>query len=65
MGAVRPTRFITRVGPLSLALTVWDIWLRLPPRQRRQILNIARKHGPKVAARVMQAGSRARAARRR
>jgi hypothetical protein len=65
MGAVRPTRFITRVGPLSLALTVWDIWRRLPPRQRRQILNIARKHGPKVAARVMQAGSRARAARRR
>ena len=65
MGGVRPTRFITRVGPLSLALTVWDIWRRLPPKQRRQILNIARKHGPKVAARVMQAGSRARTARRR
>jgi hypothetical protein len=48
-----------------LALTAWDIWRRLPPRQRRQIIDIARKHGPKVAARVLQAGSRARAARRR
>jgi len=67
MGAVRPTRFLTRraAGPLTLVLTAWDIWRRLPPRQRRQIVNIARKHGPKVAARVMQARSRARAARRR
>ena len=65
MSAVRPTRFVRRVGPLSLALTAWDIWRRLPPRQRRQIINIARKHGPKVAARVLQAGARARAARRR
>ena len=65
MGGVRPTRFITRVGPISLALTAWDIWRRLPPRQRRQIIDIARKHGPKVAARVLRAGARARAARRR
>jgi hypothetical protein len=66
MGGVRPTRLLTRrVGPIGLALTAWDIWRRLPPRQRRQIINIARKHGPKVAARVMQARSRARAARRR
>jgi hypothetical protein len=52
------------MGPLGLALTAWDIWRRLPPRQRKQIVNIARKHGPKVAARVMQARSRARARRR-
>jgi hypothetical protein len=57
-------RLARKVGPLSLALTAWDIWRRLPPRQRKQILNIARKHGPKVAARVMQARSRARARRR-
>jgi hypothetical protein len=66
MGAVRPTRLFTRrVGPVGLALTAWDIWRRLPPRQRRQIINIARKHGPKVAARVMRARSRAWEARRR
>ncbi|TML05500.1 MAG: hypothetical protein E6G36_02530 [Actinobacteria bacterium] len=62
---MRRTRLLSRrVGPLGLALTAWDIWRRLPPRQRRQIVNIARKHGPKVAARVMQARSRARARRR-
>jgi hypothetical protein len=44
-----------RAGPLTVALTAWDIWRRLPPRQRRQMLDLARKHGPKVAARAMQA----------
>jgi hypothetical protein len=61
-------RLARRVGPLGLALTAWDIWRRLPPRQRKQVINIARKHGPKVAARVLRAGARARetrAARRR
>jgi len=63
---VRPTRLLTRrAGPLGLALTAWDLWRRLPPRQRKQIMNIARKHGPKVASRVLQARSRARATRRR
>jgi hypothetical protein len=38
-----------------MALTAWDIWRRLPPRQRKQILDLARKHGPKVAAAAMQA----------
>ena len=52
-----------KVAPLGLALTAWDIWRRLPPRQRKQILNIARKHGPRVAARVLRAAGRARAAR--
>ena len=62
---MRPTRLLSRrMGPLGLALTAWDIWRRLPPRQRRQIVNIARKHGPKVAARVIQARSRARERRR-
>jgi hypothetical protein len=65
MSAVGPTRFIRRVGPVSLALTAWDIWRRLPPRQRRQIIDIARKHGPKVATLFLQAGARAQAARRR
>ena len=53
-------RLTRKVGPLGLALTAWDIWRRLPPRQRKQILNIARKHGPRVAGRVLRAASRAR-----
>lgn len=56
-------RLAPKIGPLGLALTAWDIWRRLPPRQRKQILNIARKHGPRVAARVMRAAAHARAAR--
>lgn len=56
-------RVTRRIGPLGLALTAWDIWRRLPPRQRKQVLNIARRHGPKVAAGVLRAAERARAAR--
>jgi hypothetical protein len=57
MARLRLTR---RAGPIGIALTAWDIWRRLPPRQRKQVLDIARKHGPRMAARVMQARSRAR-----
>jgi hypothetical protein len=53
----RPFR---RFGPFGLALTAWDLWRRLPPRQRKQVLDLARKHGPKVAARAMQAQARLR-----
>ena len=62
MGRVR--RLTRSAGPISIALTAWDIGRRLPPRQRKQVLDIARKHGPKVAAKVLQARSRARAAKR-
>ena len=57
-------RLTKRLGPVGIALTAWDIWRRLPPTQRKQILNAARKHGPQVASRVAQAG-RARAQRRK
>ncbi len=62
---MRPTRLLTRrAGPLGIALTAWDLWRRLPPRQRRQLIDLARKHGPKVAARVLQATAAYRARRR-
>jgi hypothetical protein len=35
-----------RLGPLSTALLLWDLWRRLPPRQRRWLRSQARKHGP-------------------
>ncbi|MFL5950348.1 MAG: hypothetical protein ACJ74M_01985 [Gaiellaceae bacterium] len=57
-------RLTRRLGPLGLALTAWDIWRHLPARQRKQILNVARKHGPKVATSVLRASARARASRR-
>jgi hypothetical protein len=52
-----------RTGPIGIALTAWDLWRRLPPKQRKQVVNLARKHGPKVAARVMKARANARARR--
>jgi hypothetical protein len=58
-------RLTPRIGPLGIALTAWDVWRRLPPRQRKQVLDIARRHGPKVAASVLRAAARARAGRRR
>ena len=61
----RLTRLGPRAGPLGLALTAWDLWRRLPPRQRKQVLNLLRKHGPKVAARVLKARSNYRARRPR
>jgi hypothetical protein len=47
-------RRLRRTGTIGLALTVWDLWRRIPARHRRTILKQARKHGPKVAKRVMQ-----------
>jgi hypothetical protein len=53
-----------RLGPLGIALTLWDIWRRLPPRQRQQLIEIARTHGPRVARSVMEARARARSKKR-
>ena len=46
-------RLRSRLGPLGVAMTLWDVWRRLPPRQRKLVLELARKHGPKVAARAV------------
>jgi hypothetical protein len=49
-----PFRLLSRrAGPIGLALTAYDIWRRLPPKQRKQILAVTRKHAPRVAAKVM------------
>jgi hypothetical protein len=44
-----------RAGPVGLVFTAWDIWRRIPPRHRKTIVKQARKHGPRIAARVIQA----------
>jgi hypothetical protein len=43
-----------RPGPVGIAITLYDVWRRLPPKQRKQVLELARKHGPKAAAKLMQ-----------
>jgi hypothetical protein len=53
-------RLTRRLGPLGAALTIWDIWRRLPPRQRRFIVKQARKHGPRLAKQMVEASKRRR-----
>ena len=42
-----------RAGPLGLALTAYELWRRLPPKQRKQALSALRKHGPKLATAIV------------
>jgi len=50
-----PRLKVTRLGPVGIALTAWDVWRRLPPKQRRWVMKQARKHGPRVARQVVAA----------
>ena len=60
-----PLRLLTRrAGALGLALSAYDVWRRIPPKQRRKLLEATRTHGPRVAAAAVQRGREA-AARRR
>jgi hypothetical protein len=47
-------RLRPKIGPLGIALTLWDVYRRLPPKQRKQLLELARKHGPTVATKLMR-----------
>lgn len=47
-----------RPGPWALTLMAWDVYRRLPPKQRKQLLGLARKHGPKLAAKAVKATRR-------
>ena len=47
MPRFRPT------SPIGLAFGAFHLWRRLPPAQRRQVLQAARTHAPKVAAAVL------------
>ena len=47
------TRLIARrLGPVGLALTALDMWRRIPPEQRRQLVNATKTHGPRLAKNV-------------
>ena len=37
------------VGTIGVALTAWDLWRRIPPKQRKLLLAQARKNGPRLA----------------
>jgi hypothetical protein len=53
----RLTRLLTRrAGPVGVALTAWDLWRRIPPRQRKMLLRQARKHGPTIVKQARKHG---------
>lgn len=54
-GQMARSRTLRKYGPLGAALTLYDIWRRLPPRQRRWALAQARKHGPRIAKQALKA----------
>ena len=39
----------------AVAVAAWDVWRRLPAKQRQQALKLARKHGPKIAKTIVKA----------
>ncbi|HEY7707334.1 MAG TPA: hypothetical protein VH968_09230 [Gaiellaceae bacterium] len=45
------TRYLAarQLGPVTIALTAWDIWRRIPKEHRRRIVREARRHAPTVA----------------
>jgi hypothetical protein len=49
----RRIRFRISLGTI---LFLWDLWRRLPRRQRRQILLAVRTHGPRLAGGVYRFG---------
>ena len=49
-----------RPGPVGFTLALYDVWRRLPPKQRKQLLGLAREHGPRLAARAVDARRRRR-----
>jgi TRAP-type C4-dicarboxylate transport system substrate-binding protein len=47
-------------GPIGLALSAYDVWRRLSPKQRELIAKQARRYGPVVAAQAARAARTAR-----
>ena len=43
-----------RPGPIAVTVAIMDIWKRLTPAQRRQIMGMVRRHGPTVMAKATE-----------
>lgn len=47
---------LTRIPkhPVTAAWALYKLWSRLPPAQRRQMVDLARAHGPRLAAKASE-----------
>jgi hypothetical protein len=41
-------------APVGMAIALWNVWSRLSPKQRKQLFQLVRTHGPKAAAKLME-----------
>ena len=41
-------------------MTLFDVWRRLPPKQRKWVLQQARHHGPRIAKQALDAQAKRR-----
>ena len=46
------TVVLRRLGPVGVALTAYDVWRRIPVRQRKRLLAAARRRGSRIAAQL-------------
>jgi hypothetical protein len=47
-----------RLGPVGVALTVYDVWRRLPEKQRDQLVEQGVKHGTRAGRFVVNEGTK-------
>jgi hypothetical protein len=47
---------VRRIKPATIALVAYQAWRRLPPEQRRQLVLVARRNGPRVASSLFRLG---------
>jgi hypothetical protein len=50
---------------MAMALLLWDVWRRIPPKHRKRLLVQARRHGPRLAKNAWRSrGGKRRSSRR-
>jgi hypothetical protein len=49
-----------RPGPIGMAMAAMDLWRRLTPAQRRQVMGMVRRHGPTVVTKTVEFSRRRR-----
>jgi hypothetical protein len=52
-----PRFLIRRLGPVGVALTIYDLWRHLPAKKRKQLVNQGRTHGTRAARFVIKQGA--------
>jgi len=52
-----PRLLLHRLGPLGVALTVYDVWRHVPPTRREQLVQLARTQGVRAARFIEEKGS--------